>query len=142
MTRIDFYLLKSGDPQVRLQVACRLVEKAYHQQHQIFIHCSDAAIAAQLDEMLWNLRETAFIPHGNLHVDGADNASPILIGTQPPEHSNDLMINLDREIPEHFGRYTRVLELVCQGDEEWVEIGRANYRAYRDIGYPIHTHNI
>ncbi len=142
MTRIDFYLLKSGDPQVRLQVACRLVEKAYHQQHQIFIHCSDAAIAAQLDEMLWNLRETAFIPHGNLHVDGADNASPILIGTKPPEHSNDLMINLDREIPEHFGRYTRVLELVCQGDQEWVEIGRANYRAYRDIGYPIHTHNI
>lgn len=142
MTRVDFYLLSTADPQERLRVACRLVEKAYHQSHQIFVHCSEPATATMFDEMLWNLRETAFIPHGNLHSDDADQTSPILIGGTPPEHSHDLLINLDRKICEDFGRFTRVLELVCQGDEEWVEIGRNNYRHYKNIGYPLHTHNL
>jgi DNA polymerase-3 subunit chi len=142
MTRIDFYLINSDDPQARLRIACRLVEKAYHQNHQIFIHCSDPTTAAEFDDMLWNLRETAFIPHANLHIDSADNKSPILIGVEPPEHSHDLMINLDKTVAADFGRYTRVLELVCQGDPEWVQIGRDNYKHYRKIGYPLHTHNI
>ncbi|MBH8834849.1 DNA polymerase III subunit chi, partial [Pseudomonas aeruginosa] len=29
MTRVDFYVIPSADPSARLQVACRLAEKAW-----------------------------------------------------------------------------------------------------------------
>lgn len=142
MTRIDFYLLKTADPQERLRVACRLIEKAYQQSHNVFVNCSDSLVAQQLDDMLWNFRESAFLPHANLHSDSTDIDAPILIGAEPPDACHDLIINLDTHVPKVFERFTRLLELVCQGDEAWVEIGRNNYRHYKQIGYPIHTHKL
>ncbi|MEY3017250.1 MAG: hypothetical protein RL336_385 [Pseudomonadota bacterium] len=142
MTRIDFYLLKTGDPQERLRVACRLIEKAYQQSHNVFINCSDSSVAQQLDDMLWNIRETAFLPHTNLHNEDIDSNAAIVIGAHPPEACHDLIINIDKTVPKVFERFTRLLELVCQGDEAWVDIGRNNYRHYKQIGYPIHTHNL
>ncbi|MCR3873061.1 DNA polymerase III subunit chi, partial [Pseudomonas aeruginosa] len=43
MTRVDFYVIPSADPWARLQVACRLAEKAWRQGMQVYLHCADEA---------------------------------------------------------------------------------------------------
>lgn len=140
MTQVDFYILDSQDDQARLFLACRLVEKAFNQGHQIFVHCEDSSLAAHFDQLLWNFRDSAFVPHCNLHVKEDDRA-PVLIGALPPHHSHDVMINIDRVVPEYVGRFSRVLEVVCQ-HPEWVEAGRKNFKYYKDVGYPMKHHKL
>ena len=36
MTRIDFYLLSSDQPDTRLAYACRLAHKAWHKGHKVY----------------------------------------------------------------------------------------------------------
>lgn len=134
MTRVDFYILSGEAPEQRLEVACRLIEKAFKQGHNIFVHCPDTTMAHTFDQQLWHFRDSAFIPHG---PEGED----ICIGAQPDVAQHDLMINLAPTIPNFFGRFHRVLEIVCQ-HPEWRDKGRENFRFYRDRGYPLSHHQI
>jgi DNA polymerase-3 subunit chi len=54
---------------------------------------------------------------------------------------NGLLINLSEKVPEFFSRYERVAEIVVQ-DVTITNRTRANYRFYRDRGYPLETHNL
>ncbi len=140
MTNVDFYILDSADDQARLHLACRLVEKAYDQGHQVFVHCANQDLAEQFDTLLWNFKDSAFIPHSNLHQQQDANVQ-VLIGAEPPHHSHDLMINIDKTVPGFVGRFSRVLEVVCQ-HPDWVDAGRNNFRHYRDVGYPLKHHKL
>jgi len=140
MTDVDFYILDSSDAQARLTLACRLVEKAYNQGHQVFVHCKNEHLANEFDQLLWNFRDSAFIPHTNLHQQQDDKVQ-VLIGAEPPHHSHDLMINIDKSVPDYVGRFSRVLEIVCQ-HPEWVDAGRDNFRHYRNVGYPLKHHKL
>lgn len=61
MTRVDFYVIPSADPDARLTIACRLAEKAWRQGMRIFVLCSDEAQRDALDARLWNFRGETFI---------------------------------------------------------------------------------
>ena len=51
------------------------------------------------------------------------------------------MINLTGEVPDEFGRYERLAE-VLDADGERREHGRERYRYYRDRGYELKTHQL
>ncbi len=141
MPAIDFYIFSEGNANTRLQLACRLIEKAYKNRHRVYIHAENQPEAHQLDELLWTYREDSFIPH-NLYGEGPEPAPPIQIGfdAQPEKH-RDILINLSSNIPTFYHQFNRVLELV-PNDAALQESARNRFRQYRQQGFEIKTHKM
>jgi DNA polymerase-3 subunit chi len=152
VTRVDFYILAENSAEARLRFACRLTDKATQQRLRVFVLAGSEAEASKLDELLWTFSQNSFIPH-RFAWDGTPGPpnEPVIIGcagrsepapaADPVETSWDLMINLTSEVPESFGRYERLAELV-DADPGRREHGRVRYRYYRDRGYELKTHQL
>jgi DNA polymerase-3 subunit chi len=139
--RVDFYLLASEQPDDLWLLACRLVEKAYHRGHRIFVLCKSQQDAESLDELLWTYKAESFIPH-NLQGEGPEPPPPVQIGfDKEPRGFNDILINLSGTVPAFCQRFKRVIELVSALESE-KELSRGRYKEYRSKGYALHTHNI
>jgi len=144
MTRISFYILKGDQEHDRQVFACRLIEKAYTQGNQIYIHADNAEQARQFDQLLWSFRADSFVPHRLMH--DADQTTPddcpILIGhdTTPPRLMN-LLINLSPEQPLFFSQFERVAELINDDDAIKAQ-GRERYRFYQQRGYDLESHKL
>ena len=141
MTRIDFYLLQEQAQGNRFTLAWRLVEKAYRQQHRIFIHTASPEESQHMDRLLWTYRQDSFIPHGLLHkVDAA--LTPVLIGHEDEAgDEHDVLVNLSNRVPAFFSRFERLAEPLDQ-TPELVTAGRERFRYYRERGYPLNHHEI
>lgn len=137
MTRINFYILASGNPHT-LPAACALCEKAVDAGLKIYAHLPSAALTSDFDSALWTLRQNSFIPHE--HYTGTalePPLPPVLFGQgEPPEDHHDVLINLGLEVPAFFSRFTRVLEVVS-GIPEQRKASRQRYAYYRERGYPL-----
>jgi DNA polymerase-3 subunit chi len=142
MTEIDFYAIKPGSPENRLQLTCRLVERIHGQNRlRILIHCPDPREARALDQLLWTWRDESFLPHGL--VGETDPAlTPVLISAdgQPPSE-DQVLINLGHEVPDFFARFERLCEPV-DNDPAVRAAGRKRYAYYRDCGYTLRHHEV
>jgi DNA polymerase-3 subunit chi len=139
MTRIDFYLLSSDQPDTRLAYACRLAQKAWHKGHRVYLHCPDEAITRQVDDLLWSFRRDAFVPHVVL---GEGPEEPVACGSaDQPGSYNDLLINLSDQPPAFFSRFQRMAEIVIEHDPVRLP-ARDRFRLYRERGYPLNSHPI
>jgi DNA polymerase-3 subunit chi len=141
MTRISFYILKGEQERDRQVYACRLIEKAYIQGHDIFVHTDNAQQAEQLDQLLWSFRSDSFVPHQIMHQPGQEDC-PILIGydASPPRLMN-LLINLSPQHPLFFSQFERVAEFI-NDDNNTKSEGRERYRFYQQRGYELESHKI
>jgi len=139
MTKVGFYVVQSAEPGQRLQVAVRLVDKAVQQGHRVFIHAADEAQGKQLDKLLWSYRPASFLPHG---IAGEQDSRQIAIGWgQEPGDHNDLLVNLQLAVPEFFGRFNRVAEVVTQ-DPDSLAVLRESWRFYQARGYQLEKHDL
>ena len=139
MTLVGFYVVQTQGQGQRLQVAARLVDKAFQRGHKIFINAADEPQARELDQLLWSFRPASFLPHG-LHGQEQSDAIAIGWGQDPAEH-NDLLINLHPNIPPFFSRFRRVAEVVTQ-DPASLEALRASWRFYKERGYQLEKHDL
>jgi len=137
MTRIDFYLLKDVDREARFRFACALTAKAAEAGHRIFIRTADHDDARLADDFLWTYPPHRFVPHaiGN----AVHHAVPVCIHTDPPAHCTGLMINLGDDVPEFYGRFDRVAEIIVGYNRD---SGRERYRRYRHRGNPLFHHEL
>jgi DNA polymerase-3 subunit chi len=141
MTQVDFYILSDTSPNAGEVFACKLVDKAYHLKHTIYVNASNQPQAEHLDELLWTFNQGSFLPH-TLNAQQESFAEPIVIGypaQSTPFH--DVLINLDQEVPAFFSQFERVAEIV-NGDDTARNQARQRYKFYRDRGYNLNTHNI
>lgn len=139
MTRIDFYGIETADLEQRLQFACRLVQKAYQRRHKILIQTSTREMAEQVDEALWQLDASAFIPH-NLAGEGPSKAPPVQINWEKDALGHhDILLNLSDDIPDFYARFDRILEIVATQHES-AEDGRQRFRFYKERGHPLNFH--
>lgn len=139
MTRVDFYVIPSADPDARLTIACRLAEKAWRQGMRVFVLCVDEAQRETLDARLWSFRGEAFVPHNAVEED-ADSPVVLALG-EPPESHRDLLINLTLTIPAFVAHFSRVAELVIE-EPAIRQAARENFRQYREQGYPLQDHRL
>jgi DNA polymerase-3 subunit chi len=141
MPKINFYILPTDSEVERLNTVCRLVEKAYKNQHRVYIHTETQTFAHQLDELLWTYRDECFLPH-HLYGEGPEPAPPIQIGYDvTPEKHRDILINLHSKIPVFVSQFSRVFEVIPNKPEHQA-LARDNYRQYRAHGYDITTHKL
>ena len=135
MTRIDFHTNISD----KVSYACRLARKAYGAQGKLVLLAEDAAQAAALNDSLWTVGETDFLPHA-LAGDPLAAHSPIVVTSsleaEFPHY--DMLVNLTRDTPHEFGRFARVFEIIST-DQDDAEAGRKRYSAYKQQSYPL-TH--
>ncbi len=141
LIRVDFYLLNNDQPQGEWLLACRLLEKAYHRGHRVFVYCNDQKEVEHLDELLWTYKDDSFIPH-HIQGEGPEPPPPIQIGCGgEPRGFNDIMLNMAATIPAYSSRFERIMEVVSANDAA-KEVSRSHYREYRFKQYALHTHRI
>ena len=135
MTRIDFHTNISD----KVSYACRLARKAYGARAKLVLLAEDAAQAAALNEGLWTLGETDFLPHA-LAGDALAAQSPIIVTAsldgEFPHY--DMLVNLTRATPPGLERFQRVFEIIST-DQIDAAAGRKRYSAYKQQSYPL-TH--
>jgi len=139
MTRIDFYILSDRDADARERFACRLANKAVQAGQRVHLHASTEAHCKALDELLWHYPDHQFLPH-EIQQQGCEQSTPLVIHHQQPAADMDqVLINLGTSIPDFFGRFDRVAEIVVASESAQ---GRERYRFYRDRGYPLFHHEL
>jgi DNA polymerase-3 subunit chi len=142
MPTIDFYVISDTAPDAHLRHACRLAEQAVDSGQRVFIRATLAEDAKRIDDLLWTFGDRSFLPH-----EIATPASPshplvrILIGTEPPDHFRDLLINLSADTPVDIATLPRIAELV-PADPERKRLAREHFKQYRERGVEPATHNV
>lgn len=138
MTRIDFYILQDVEVDAMHRFACALASKAIEAGSQVVIHTADEATALAIDELLWVYPDRRFIPHGLQNTPAAKRA-PVQLCWDEPESYDGVLVNLTTEVPEFFGRFDRVAEIVVGQNRS---TGRGRYKFYRDRGFPLYSHDL
>jgi DNA polymerase-3 subunit chi len=141
MPRADFYLI--AKPRFRaepLRLACELVRKAYDADLWTLVLARDTAQAEELDDLLWDMGEEAFIPHQIAGRADEDDETPVVIAE--PTFSpamRPLVINL-RDEPV-AGGFERVLEVV-PADESARGPLRERWKHYKALGFEVNKYDM
>jgi|APIni6443716594_1056825.scaffolds.fasta_scaffold1916156_1 DNA polymerase-3 subunit chi len=137
MTQIDFYT-HVQDKQV---LACKLSAKALEQGLRVLLLTSDENQAARIDQMLWSVPVTGFLPHCRARDELAP-VTPLIVDHDPGELAHEqVLLNLSDARPAFFSRFQRLIEIVTT-DEADREAARERFRFYRDRGYEIRSHDM
>jgi DNA polymerase III subunit chi len=140
MPRADFYLIaKDRFKAEPLRLVCELARKAYDANLWALVLARDAAQAEQIDELLWDMGDDAYIPH-QVAGDDEDDATPVLI--VPPEIDaplRPLVINLRDDAVQ--GSFERVLEVVPADDSARGPL-RERWTQYKARGLEVNKHDM
>lgn len=138
--RADFYLI--AKPRFRdepLRLVCELVRKAYDADQWTLVLARDRGQAEQLDDLLWDMGDDAYIPH-QIVGDDEDELTPVVIA--PPEIDaplRPLVINLRDDAVD--GSFERVLEVVPADDSARGPL-RARWKQYQARGLEMNKHDM
>ena len=99
MPRADFYLIaKPRFLDEPLKLVCELARKSYDANLWTLVLARDAEQAEQIDALLWEMDDDAYIPH-QIAGDEEDELTPVLIATPDIDTpARALVINL-RDAP-------------------------------------------
>ena len=135
---VTFYLGDGAGHQARLQLACRVVERAWRAGHRVLILHSSPQELEAMDACLWTFAEGSFVPHEIL---GADAQAPVLLTCTLPPGDIDVLVNLTAAVPDVLTRVQRIAEVI-DADPAARAAGRNRFRAYREAGIEPATHDI
>ena len=103
---------------------------------------ADAATLDAIDQSLWTLQPTEFIPHCRINDEAHIVArSPVVLAESAEASLPDrpILVNLGAEVPARFERFERLIDIVGSDDADKLA-GRTRWRHYKDRGYAIRTH--
>jgi DNA polymerase-3 subunit chi len=143
VSRVDFYVLSQEGADVRQRFACRLAEKAVEQGNRVYLQTASLAEAQRLDDLLWTFNERSFLPHELATSESPTHATVMVLvgdGTAPASH-RQLLINLTDTLPAELDSYARIAEIV-DPDPERKRLSRERYKAYRERGCELESHNV
>ncbi len=135
MTTIDFYT-GAEDP---VDVAARIVAKAWQQHGSVRVLTPDRATTDALDRRLWIAPPTAFVPHCRLSSPLAAQTPVLVDDLLEHEGLACVLVNLHPEPPPFFSRFERLADVVGR-DAMLAEAGRRRWKFYRDHGYAMSHH--
>ena len=138
--KVDFYVLEATR-QKSLFFACRLLEKAYKEQKEVYVHVASQEAAEKLDDLLWTYKEDSFIPHA-LTPTKESYPSPILIGYESTNVvEKESLLNLCQAFLPFHTQFKHIIEIVFS-DPHVQQLARERYRQYRDHHYEINTYKL
>jgi DNA polymerase-3 subunit chi len=136
MTRIDFYFNVAN----KQQLLAELVQGALNKRRKVTVLADNAQSAREISAKLWQQQAEAFTPNvlvGDMLV----SQTPVIIHWQQNELvQDDMLINFAGNGPSFFSRFTQLVELVGEDEQDKVA-ARARYKFYRDRGYEVRNIN-
>lgn len=143
MTRVDF----AFDANDRVQQAARSILRHVARGARLFVYCDDPDRLTQIDQALWSVNDTSFVPHErlldeqteDLPVYLVDQAAWPLIARRVTQA--DWLVNLDDDCPPEPTLFSRVLEIVSR-DELDRQQARQRWRQYQAMGLDLHAHQL
>ena len=138
--RADFYLIaKPRFADQPLLLVCELARRACDSNQFTVVLARDAEQAEQIDAMLWELDDDAYIPH-QIAGDEEDELTPVLIATPDIDTpARALVINLRDATFD--GPCERILEVV-PADESAREPLRERWKQYKARGFDVNKHDM
>ena len=121
------------------EIACQKIIENWKRNVRILVNCQDQQQAEKIDEYLWQLELSTFIPH-NLVGEGQKGGSPIEIGWigKRSNGNRQLLINLQETFPEFSPVYHEIIDFV-PNDEHLKTLARERYIAYKNVGFNLKT---
>ena len=146
MTQVDFYILREASGSARLELACRLAEKAFLAGQRLLVWVDDKAELERLDALLWTFADESFVPHEALDADPAASDAPVQLTAAvalPPAVGGAFatLLSLRATAVPDMLRFARVLDVV-DGEPARRDAGRARFRFYREQGLEPRHHNL
>lgn len=119
----------------RLTYACRLLRKAYSKGARLLV-LTDSQRVAELDQQLWTMAGTEFVPHCTDSASPAVQAkSPIIITSLAPSARGheEVLVNLSDQFPEQHASFARVIEVIT-ADAQVRSLARERWKRYKAQG--------
>jgi DNA polymerase III subunit chi len=126
----------------RIAYACRLLRKAVGSGARLLVTGSPPTLLT-LDAALWSFSPVDFIPHCRLEDEPRlVAASPVLLASSAHTSPHQqVLLNLDDQVPEGFEAFARVIEIVGS-DDTGRQQARSRWKHYVDRGYTITRHDL
>jgi len=141
MTEVEFHF-NVGD---KLDYSCRLLRKAHAGGAKLLV-TAEPVMLAQLDQMLWTLSVTEFLPHCRSDAPPATLAlSPIVLAASALEPvllgcATSVLVNLGQDVPSGFESFERFIEIVSSAPDDR-QAGRQRWNHYKQRGYALKAHD-
>jgi DNA polymerase-3 subunit chi len=141
MTEVEFHF-NVGD---KLDYSCRLLRKAHAGGAKLLV-TADPVMLAQLDQMLWTLSATEFLPHCRSDAPPATLAlSAIVLAAYAlaPDlegRAMGVLVNLGQDVPQGFESFERFIEIVSSAPDDR-QAGRQRWNHYKQRGYALKAHD-
>ncbi len=132
MTRIDFYFNVSNKQRLLFDV----VQAALAKHRQVTIAIEDEVMAGALSAELWQAEPESFLPNVPANHTSAAHTPVVIHWQNQAVIQDELLINLTQKEPSFFSRFTQMIELVTNDEQDKVA-ARARFKFYRDRGYEI-----
>ncbi len=133
MAEVFFYHLTRSPLQ---QALPELLDRVLARGWRALVRGVDQGRLRWLDDMLWQGRDDAFLPHGMAGGDH-DAVQPVLLatGVENPNKAEILLLVDGAEItPEQAQEYTRVCLMFDGNDPDAVQAARRDWKALTDAG--------
>lgn len=127
----------------KLAYACRFARKVHKSGARLVI-VAPSEVVAELDRMLWMMAPQDFVAHCRADADEElVQVSPVVLtaDARTAPHQ-DVLLNLHAEVPEGFGQFERLVEVVSAQDEADRIAARARWKHYASRGYAITRHDL
>ncbi len=131
MIRVDFYDGSARYPDDPLAVPVSLAAKAHQAGATTVILAADQSQAQVLDERLWDLGETVFVPHGL--ADDVDAAAASVLIAAPGQTVPIPAVLINLRVAAVELDCPRIIEIIPT-DETGRVAARARWRAYQARG--------
>lgn len=132
MTQVFFY----HNAFDRLTATVDLIGKAAAKRKRLLVYAPEATVAEALDRCLWMVPPTGFVPHVRVDSPLAGETLVLIAGTLDSVGHEERLLNLSDEVPADCFRFSSLIEVVGQRDDERLA-GRRRARLYKDRGYEI-----
>lgn len=140
MTEIEFH----HNAPDKFAAAARLIAAAVTRGARVLVYAPQRDLAQRIDHVLWTFAALSFVPHV-----GADSAlaaeTPVIIAGSLDHPAvgghNQVLVNLDGDLPPSFARFERLIEIVGTDDADRLP-ARNRFRFYRDRAYPLATSDL
>lgn len=139
MTEIAFHF-NAPDKMVH---ACRVARKLLRQDKHLVIQVPPD-LMEPLDHMLWHMSSHDFVAHCRAgDAPQVLGASPIVLTQDAQDMSHtQVLLNLTDEVPQGFGSFEQLIEVVAAGDEADRAAARLRWKHYVQRGYALVRHDL
>ncbi|HMZ02734.1 MAG TPA: DNA polymerase III subunit chi [Burkholderiaceae bacterium] len=129
----------------RRDYACRLLRKALRAQAGVVV-TGDEHVLDDLNRQLWIFEPLEFLPHWRgaraAALPARLAATPLLLLDQPSaERGQTVLVNLGRQVPEGYGTFERLIEIVGLDEADRLS-ARDRWRRYQGDGRSIERHEV